>query len=117
MLAKEGRTVEWMRLSELYKSHQVVLWASNEADRCTISKGCMTNASGDSDFLAASFNSISGRTSLFEKIFEDQEVNKNCLYRVRIHQTQTSIWKYVIIDDYIPVIVNSKLGKAERYLS
>ena len=50
-------------------------------------------------------------------MFEDQEVNKNCLYRVRIHQTQTNIWKYIIIDDYIPVIVNSKLSKTERYLS
>jgi hypothetical protein len=30
--------------------------------------------------------------------------------------TQQNIWKYVIIDDYIPVIINKKLPQSERYL-
>ena len=27
-----------------------------------------------------------------------------------------NIWKYIIIDDFIPVVVNEKLSKTERYL-
>ena len=49
-------------------------------------------------------------------MFESQEVNSQGIYYVKIHQTQTNIWKYVIIDDYIPVIVNTKLEMKERYL-
>jgi len=30
--------------------------------------------------------------------------------------TQQSIWKYVIIDDYIPVIINKRLPLPERHL-
>lgn len=30
--------------------------------------------------------------------------------------TQQNIWKYVIIDDYVPVIVNNKLNLSNRYL-
>ena len=29
-----------------------------------------------------------------------------------MHQTQTNIWKYLLVDDYIPVVINNKLGKA-----
>jgi hypothetical protein len=35
---------------------------------------------------------------------------------VKIHMTQQSIWKYVIVDDYIPVIINKRLPPAERML-
>jgi hypothetical protein len=30
--------------------------------------------------------------------------------------TQQSIWKYVIIDDYIPVIINKRVPLHDRYL-
>jgi hypothetical protein len=49
-------------------------------------------------------------------MFESQSVNGECIYYVKLHQTQTGIWKYVIVDDYIPVIINKKLGLGERYL-
>lgn len=29
--------------------------------------------------------------------------------------TQQSIWKYVIVDDYVPVLVNKRLPAAQRY--
>ncbi len=41
-------------------------------------------------------------------MFESQLVNKKGLYYVKIRQTQTNMWKYITIDDYIPVVVNKK---------
>lgn len=49
-------------------------------------------------------------------MFESQHVNSEGIYYVKIHQTQQNIWKYVIIDDYIPVIINKKIAISERYL-
>ncbi len=49
-------------------------------------------------------------------MFESQKMTKTGLYYVKIHQTQTNIWKYIIIDDFIPVIVNKQFGMEERYL-
>jgi len=61
-------------------------------------------------FLGVAFNAISGCNSLLEKMFESQQVNKEGMYCVKIYQTQLNIWKYVVVDDYIPVIVNKKLS-------
>ena len=69
MFAKEGRTVEWMRLSELYKDWKLVLWTNDEKDKCVISKGCITKTGGDGDFISAVFNSFSGKNAFLEKIF------------------------------------------------
>jgi hypothetical protein len=49
-------------------------------------------------------------------MFEGQVVSKEGIYFVKIHMTQQSIWKYVIVDDYVPVIVNKKLPLPERHL-
>ena len=40
-------------------------------------------------------------------MFETQKYNPHGLYYVKIHQNST--WKYVVIDDYIPVY-QSKSG-------
>jgi len=66
--------------------------------------------------LAAAFNSISSKNTILEKIFENQKVNKECIYRLKIYQTQTNIWKYIVLDDYIPVIINTKMNKEQKYL-
>lgn len=43
-----------------------------------------------------------GCPSILERMFEDQTVNPFGIYLVKIYQE--SIWKYIIIDDYIPVM-------------
>lgn len=45
---------------------------------------------------------------MIEKFFEGQKICKEGIYYVKIHQTQTNHWKYVIVDDFIPVIVSNK---------
>ncbi len=116
MLEKEGRSIEWMRLSELYKQWEMVIWTVDQTKKSSITKGFISKSGGDGDFLANVFNVLKDKTNLLEKMFESQVVNGECVYYVKIYQTQTNIWKYVVIDDYIPVIVNKRLGTSERYL-
>ena len=46
-----------------------------------------------------------------EKLFESQKYNPHGIYYVKINQNNS--WKYVIIDDYVPVCVG-KDGKTEE---
>lgn len=66
--------------------------------------------------MPIALNLIRQKNSILQRFFEDQHVNDNGIYRVKIYMTQQNIWKYVIIDDYVPVIVNNKLNLANRYL-
>jgi hypothetical protein len=49
-------------------------------------------------------NCLLGCPKLLEKIFEKQTINQYGIYIVKIFQE--SVWKYIFIDDYIPVIKN-----------
>lgn len=69
----------------------------------------------DFDYLPAAFNAIKNKNNILEKMFESQTVNEDGIYYVKIHQTQLNVWKYVIVDDYIPVVINNKLPLAERH--
>ena len=53
------------------------------------------------DYLAGAFNSLMGSPKMLQKIFEEQNINQFGIYIVKIYQQ--SVWKYIIIDDYIPV--------------
>lgn len=109
MLEKEGRAVEWMRLPELFKHRQLTVWTSEKQRKCNINCGPLSKSS---DYLPGAFNLIGQKNSLLERMFEGQKVNESGIYYVKLHMTQQSIWKYVIIDDYVPVIVNKKLPTA-----
>ena len=69
MFQKEGRSIEWMRLSELYKGNKLVLIAEEESQKCLIERGCITKAGGDNDFLAAVFNCLSHKPEFLYRIF------------------------------------------------
>jgi hypothetical protein len=109
ILEREGRGVEWMRLAELFRHRQLVLCSPTH--NCTIASGPLSRSS---DYLPGAFNLLGQRRSLLERMFSDQGVCEEGIYVVKIHMTQQSIWKHVIIDDYVPVIVNKKLPPAER---
>ena len=54
-----------------------------------------------SHFIADAFNSIKDCKSILSKMFESFEINDFGVYLVKIFQE--NVWKYVIVDDYVPV--------------
>lgn len=67
------------------------------------SKNNIISSSGfASKYLLQGLNCIKGSKDLLRKMFETQKPNLQGVYLVKIFQG--NIWKYVIIDDNIPVI-------------
>lgn len=64
MFEKEDRRIEWMRLSELYKHKNMVVWTPDKSQKSTVSKGYISRSGGDGDFLANVFNIISDKPTL-----------------------------------------------------
>lgn len=64
MFEKEGRTIEWMRLSELYQHKNMVVWTSDKNQKNTISKGFISKTGGDGDFLINAFNAIKDKNTI-----------------------------------------------------
>jgi hypothetical protein len=56
--------------------------------------------------MSIAYNALSNSNRCLERIFEDQKLLGLCIYYLRINQD--GIWKYSIIDDHIPVIINEK---------
>ena len=50
------------------------------------------------------------KSYLMEKFFENQTLSPEGIYFVKMHQTQTNRWKYIIVDDFVPVVVSNKSG-------
>lgn len=57
-------------------------------------------------------NSVKHNNFLLQKIFESQKINKHGIYLLKINQN--SSWKYIIVDDYIPVTIKHD-GKVKKY--
>lgn len=55
------------------------------------------------------FNSIKYNNSLLERMFEDQHYNDYGVYFAKINHN--NVWKYITIDDNIPVVRDSEHGK------
>jgi hypothetical protein len=105
-LKAEGYSIKWMRISDIYKNEKICIWDTQY--KSTVFKGFISTQSKDGDYMPSVFNMIRHQNTLLEKIFESQQVNKEGIYCIKIHQTQTNTWKYVTIDDYIPVVVGTK---------
>lgn len=73
--------------------------------------------------MVSSFNALSTSHRSIEKIFENQRYSRHGIYYVRLNHG--GIWKYVIVDDhipvknvgrsYIPVFLNIKPTKSNYY--
>lgn len=87
-----------MRLSEIFPDSQLVMWSSDPSKFC-IEKSA---TSFSPDYLVQGMNCIKGCKQLLRFIFESQQPNPQGIYYVKVFQG--NIWKYIIIDDYIPVI-------------
>ena len=55
-----------------------------------------------SDYFVFALNCLKGNTQILRKMFEAQKINSHGLYLVKIFQA--NVWKYIMIDDYIPVV-------------
>lgn len=55
----------------------------------------------NSHFVADAFNCIKDCKSTLSRMFESFEINEFGVYLVKIFQE--NVWKYVIVDDYLPV--------------
>lgn len=86
-----------MRIGDLYSEKDLVL--SKPSSSIEIYK---TEYSYCEDYFPGALNCLIGCDALLERMFEDQTVNPFGIYLVKIYQENA--WKYIIIDDYIPVI-------------
>ena len=65
--------------------------------------------------MSTVLNSIN-KSYLMEKFFENQSLSPEGIYFVKMHQTQTNQWKYVIVDDFVPVVVSNKNGESGKVI-
>lgn len=83
-----------MRLSEIYKEYPLVVTNEGSSNiNCKCDHG--------SSFVADAFNCIRNSRSVLSKMFEGCEISDFGVYLVKIFQE--NVWKYVIVDDYVPV--------------
>jgi len=52
--------------------------------------------------MTIAMNALANSNRCLERIFEEQKVFGLCIYYLRINHD--GIWKYVLVDDYIPVV-------------
>ncbi len=52
--------------------------------------------------MSIAFNALSNSKRGLERVLEEQKVFGLCIYYLRVNHD--GIWKYVIVDDYIPVV-------------
>lgn len=89
-----------MRLSELFSGKYLTVWDANDEVRIHPGHYCRNN------LLSNCFNTLKHNNFILEKMFESQAYNPNGIYYVKINQNNT--WKYVMVDDYIPVFYEDK---------
>lgn len=68
------------------------------ASKCVITGGEL----GYCRNMGVAFNALANSNRCLQRIFEDQKAIGLCLYYLRINHD--GIWKYVVVDDFIPVV-------------
>lgn len=66
----------------------------------------MTCEHACNNFIGEAFNCIKNCKFILSKIFESTKINEFGVYLVKIFQE--NVWKYIVIDDYIPAIEDSE---------
>ena len=96
-----------MRISEVFADRELIMWGADP------SKNNITSATGlASKYFVQGLNCLKSSKDLLRRMFETQKPNLQGVYFVKLFQG--NIWKYVIIDDNIPVI-EVKDSKKEQY--
>jgi hypothetical protein len=84
-----------MRVEDIYRGQRLILY--NHQDRNIVKNGEFQELS----FMATGFNALRTSPRCIERIFENQKYSKLGLYYLRLNHE--GIWKYVLVDDFIPV--------------
>eukprot|EP00919_Chromeraceae_sp_WS-2016_P065064 GHVR01154032.1.p1 GENE.GHVR01154032.1~~GHVR01154032.1.p1 ORF type:complete len:130 (-),score=9.86 GHVR01154032.1:915-1304(-) len=63
-LEKEGKSIEWVRLSDLYPTKKLVVWNRETENKCKITKGVINSERFDGDYLPCAFNVIKNNNYL-----------------------------------------------------
>ena len=97
--------LKWMRIPEIFPDQELIMWGSDPT-RNHISAS--TNLA--CEYFVQGLNCLKNNKGLLRRMFETQKPNLQGVYYVRVFQG--NVWKYVIIDDNIPVIEDpEKKGK------
>ena len=89
-------SIKWKRIPEVFPDRDLVMWGTDPT------RNFITTSSNLAcDYFSTGLNIIKGNKMLLRKIFESQKPNPQGIYIVKIFQA--NVWKYTIIDDYIPV--------------
>ena len=94
-LMAEHKETKWMRADEVFPGQKILLWSHE--DRNLVLRGQFEKLG----YMATAFNAIGSSARCIERIFEGQTYNRHGLYYLRLNHE--GIWKYMVIDDYIPV--------------
>ena len=92
-------SLKWMRIPEVFPDRELIMWGSDPSKN-NISRG--TNLAAE--YFVQGLNCLKNSKFFLRRMFESQKPNLQGVYFVRIFQG--NVWKYVIIDDNIPVMEN-----------
>ena len=87
-----------MRIEDVYRGKKLVLFQKNSGLKCIYNNGRLPFGYN----IAVACGALSNSNRCLERIFEDQKLLGLCIYYLRINHD--GIWKYIVVDDYIPVI-------------
>jgi len=102
----EWKAMKWLRFSEFYKGKKVTLLYN-------LTSSFIKKTTETPLYLYNALMAISDNEFIFKRNFEDQTINEKGLYFVKI--CQDGIWRYIILDDFMPVWTDKK-GYRPGYL-
>jgi len=85
---------KWKRLQDIYKQNKIKLFDSIDPNNFVQKDLC-------NFYFGSALSSLAEKPQRIRKLFERQEANELGIYFVRI--CQDGVWRYIIIDDFLPV--------------
>ena len=86
-----------MRIPDIFPTRDIVLW---NPYKVTINLHSSTDLCPP--YLLLALNCLRSNRCYLEKLFENQKINPSGIYYGKIFTG--TIWKSIIVDDYIPVV-------------
>ena len=93
--------MRWIRISDLFKERKLVIYCPNRPSTLDIYCNQICSCK---DCVGEAFTCLKNNRALHAKLFETTEINQFGVYMVKIFQE--NVWKYVIVDDNIPVMAS-----------
>lgn len=90
---------QWVRIPELYKGQQHHVFHS--IDPNDIKQGELGNC-----YFLSALSSLAEKSERIERLFEDQDINDQGCYYVRL--CVDGIWRFILVDDFTPCSLNNR---------